>query len=199
MTPVDTHLMTGFPGAGKTTLLRALLAQRPPAERWALLLNASSTIEPAAGISMAQVTDGCACCSARVSFRVALVQLLRTAKPHRLLIELAGVGDPVGIFAVLSEASLTRAVLLRNTLCVVQPRHLANADITAHEIYLSQVRHADHIVVADTAADATAVPAALAGLGLGETRFTVMSDASLGLLAARAGSYSNDSSRRMSS
>lgn len=199
MAPVETHLITGFPGAGKSALLRALLAQRPPAEHWALLLNASSRIEPASGISAAQVTDGCACCSARVSFRVALVHLLRTAKPHRLFIELAGVGDPVGVYAVLAEASLARAVVLHRTLCVVQPRHLANADIAAHDIYLSQLHHADRIVVAHPAAHAAAALAALARLGVTESRITFMDNASLGLLAARAGDYSNDSSRRMSS
>lgn len=199
MAAVDTHLITGFPGAGKSTLLRALLEQRSPAEHWALLLNASSSIDPAAGISVARVTDGCACCSARVSFRVALVQLLRTARPQRLFIELAGVGDPAGVNTVLAEEALERAVILRSTLCVVQPRHLANADITAHDVYLSQLRHADHVVVAEAAEQPTSASAALARLGVAESRITRMSETNLALLAARAGDYSNDSSRRMSS
>jgi G3E family GTPase len=200
MAPVDTHLITGFPGAGKSTLLRALLVQRPTSEHWALLLNASSRIEPASGISVAQVTDGCACCSARVSFRVALVQLLRSAKPQRLWIELAGVGDPAGVYAVLAEETLAREVVLRSTLCVVQPRHLANAGITAHDTYRAQLRHANRVVIAASPAGRDAdAPETLAQLGVPEARVIHMHEARLAMLAPHGTDYSNDNSRRMSS
>jgi G3E family GTPase len=200
MAPVETHLITGFPGAGKSTLLRAMLAQRPPAEHWALLLNASGGIEPVADVAVAQVTDGCACCSARVSFRVALVQLLRSAKPHRLWIELAGVGDPAGVCAVLAEDSLARVLTLRSSLCVVQPRHLGNTDITSHETYLAQLHHADHVVIAaNPAQHPSATVAALARLGVAEDRISGMHDAGLALLSPNANDYSNDNSRRISS
>ena len=198
MTPVATHLISGFPGAGKTTLLRALLAQRPRAEHWALLLNASGGIADADGISVRQITDGCACCSARVAFRTALVQLLRTARPQRLFIELAGTGDPAGLKTVLDEASIQSAVALRSTLCVVQPRHLANSDITGHELYRSQLHHADHVVLALEHEDASA-RAALAKLAVRADAVTLIKTAGLQLLESAASPYSNDNSRQISS
>ena len=36
---IPTHLVGGPLGAGKTSLIRQLLAQRPAAERWAVLIN----------------------------------------------------------------------------------------------------------------------------------------------------------------
>ena len=198
MTRVATHLITGFPGAGKTTLLRALLSHRPREAHWALLLNAAGGIDDADGVSVRQITDGCACCSARVAFRTALVQLLRAARPQRLLIELAGSGDPAGVKTVLNEAAIERAVVLHSTLCVVQPRHLANTAITSHEIYRSQLRHADHVVVA-LEHEGTAAQDALAGLGVRPAAVLLMKNAGLPLLEPAPTHHSNDSSRQISS
>src|SRR5690606_38118178 len=36
---IPTHLIAGPLGAGKTSLIRALLAQKPAGERWAVLIN----------------------------------------------------------------------------------------------------------------------------------------------------------------
>jgi G3E family GTPase len=198
MTRVATHLIAGFPGAGKTTLLRALLSQRPSEEHWALLLNAAGGVDNADGVSVRQITDGCACCSARVAFRTALVQLLRAARPQRLLIELSGTGDPAGAKTVLNEAAVERAVVLHGTLCVVQPRHLANTDITGHEIYRSQLRHADHVVVALEREDKAARDA-LISLGVRSAAVRLMKNAGLPLLEPAPADHSNDSSRQISS
>lgn len=188
-------MITGFPGAGKTTLLRALLGLRPHAEHWALLLNGSNTgsIASADGVTVQQLGNECACCSGRVGFRTALVQLLRSARPQRLLIELAGAGDPAGVKAVLHEASLARVVTFVNTVCVVQPRHLANADIAAHEIYAAQLEHADQFVLAqaDDAAHQALTPRG--------KPVTLMQHATPSVLAPAGITQSNDSSRRISS
>jgi G3E family GTPase len=196
MTRVATHLITGFPGAGKTTLLRAMVALRPRTERWALLLNAAGGIADSDGVSVRQISDGCACCSARVAFRTALVQLLRAARPQRLLIELAGTGDPAGIKTVLNEASIESAAVLRSTLCVVQPRHLANADIVSHDIYRSQLHHADNVILA-TDHEEAAARGTLAKLGVRSAAVMLIKDAGLRLLEPTA--YSKDNSRQISS
>ena len=46
-------------------------------------------------------------------------------------IPFAGAGDPAAIKQVLHEASFAGVVKLISTICVVQPRHLANADIAS--------------------------------------------------------------------
>jgi G3E family GTPase len=180
MTRVVTHLITGFAGAGKTTLLRTLVAQRPRDEHWALLLNGTGGVISSEGVTVQALTDGCACCTARVTFRTALVQLLRAARPQRLLIELAGIGDPAGVKMVFNEASIARAVALRNTLCVVNAQQLTDPRITAHDSYAAPLRHAGHIILAGNDPGAAA-----AHLGLSDaagTPITLMHDAGLSLL-----------------
>lgn len=36
---IPTHIISGFLGAGKTTLLKAILAQKPEHEIWAVVIN----------------------------------------------------------------------------------------------------------------------------------------------------------------
>jgi len=99
---IPTHLICGSLGAGKTSLIRALLAQRPANERWAVLINEFGQIgldaallsTDDAGVRLAEIAGGCLCCVNGVPFQVGLGRLLRKAKPDRLFIEPSGLGHP---------------------------------------------------------------------------------------------------------
>jgi G3E family GTPase len=127
------------------------------------------------------------------------VQLLRAADAQRLLIELAGAGDPAGVKTVLGEEAIARAVTLRSTLCVINPGDLADARTTAREIYLAQLRHADHFILAGDASDCAEARIVLARLGVPGTAITLLQDAGPALLDGGRPVHSNDSSRRISS
>ncbi len=70
---IPTHLIAGPLGAGKTSLIRALLAQKPAGERWAVLINEFGQIgldaallhRDEAGVSFAEVA--CAASTACLS------------------------------------------------------------------------------------------------------------------------------------
>lgn len=117
-TPVN--LITGPLGAGKTSLIRQLLAQVPAGERWAVLINefgqvgidaaslAGGPVPP--DLILREVPGGCLCCSAQLPMRQAIVELIRRARPDRLLIEPSGVSHPAGIVDVLRDPFLAPAV-----------------------------------------------------------------------------------------
>ncbi len=93
--PVATNLITGFLGSGKTTFIKALLANKPAGETWAVLVNEFGEIgidaglmgQSDSGVVIREVPGGCLCCAAGVPTQVAVTQLLARAKPDRLLIE----------------------------------------------------------------------------------------------------------------
>lgn len=102
------HLITGLPGAGKTTLLRGWLADRPPGERWAVLvegLTDPGPIDAAANggpdpekpelpaVVVRGLLGGCACCIGGPAFGVAVGQLLRQGRWDRLFIEVSAQAD----------------------------------------------------------------------------------------------------------
>jgi G3E family GTPase len=147
-------MITGFAGSGKTSAVLSLLTQRPPTERWAVLLNdfGEASLEDAVrdsegGVVTCEVRGGCICCTAHVELRTALVRLLRETRPQRLLIELSGAGRPPAILKVLGEASIAKALALRASLCVIDPRQFADPALGAREDYLEQMVFADILII----------------------------------------------------
>jgi G3E family GTPase len=153
---IRTNLVTGYPGAGKTTAIRSLLALKPEGERWAVLVNDIGHGDtggwdfPGIGnkdVTVGKVAGGCICCTARLSLRrVALIRLLRKARPQRLLIEAAGVAQPAAVMDTLRDPWVAEALDLRAAICIADPRQFADSLLAATEIYLDQLAFADVVI-----------------------------------------------------
>ena len=100
---IPVNIITGALGVGKTTTIRHLLSQRPPDERWAIVVNEfgalgidGAVIDTAGGIVagadgttttgggdggvvVREVAGGCLCCAVAAPFTVAVTQVLRRA------------------------------------------------------------------------------------------------------------------------
>ncbi|MBM7063382.1 cobalamin biosynthesis protein CobW [Pseudomonas sp. UL073] len=134
LTQIPTHLIGGPLGAGKTSLLRQLLAQRPPHERWAVLINEFGQIgldaallsEAAAGVQLAEVAGGCLCCVNGAPFQVGLTRLLRQARPQRLFIEPSGLGHPAELLRQLRAAPWQSVLAVQPPVLVLDAAALAS-------------------------------------------------------------------------
>jgi len=130
---IPTHLIAGPLGAGKTSLIRQLLAQRPAAERWAVLINEFGQIGLDAallstaedGIALGEVAGGCLCCVNGAPFQVGLGRLLRKAKPDRLLIEPSGLGHPAELLRQLREPPWEGVLAVQPSVLVLDAAALA--------------------------------------------------------------------------
>ena len=154
---VPTNIVTGFLGAGKTSTILHLLSCKPGHENWAVLVNEfgeigidGSLIEgqhsEQSGVYIREVPGGCMCCAAGVPMRVALTQLIRRAKPDRLLIEPTGLGHPKEVLQTLNDASFSSVISMQSIITLVDARQFSDARYTEHETFQQQIDIADIIV-----------------------------------------------------
>ncbi|AQA18598.1 cobalamin biosynthesis protein CobW [Halioglobus japonicus] len=157
ITGVPTNIITGFLGAGKTTAILNLLAHKPEDERWAVLVNEfgeigvdGSLVEgqsgEATGVFIREVPGGCMCCTAGLPMQIALAQLLRRAKPQRLLIEPTGLGHPLEVLQTLSAEHNREVLTIQKTLTVVDARNIADERYSTHATFEQQLAIADLVI-----------------------------------------------------
>ena len=154
---VPTNVITGFLGVGKTTAILALLNQKPEGERWAVLVNefgeigvdgslVSGEASEEQGIYVREVPGGCMCCVSGLPMQIALAQLLRRAKPDRLLIEPTGLGHPIEVLRTLSSEHNREVIDLGPTITLVDARNLSDGRYVTHETFLQQLEIANVVV-----------------------------------------------------
>lgn len=155
-TQIPTNIITGFLGVGKTTAIQQLLKDKPADERWAVLVNEFGEIgidagllaneQQATGVFMKEVPGGCMCCAAGIPMQVALSQLIRQAKPDRILIEPTGLGHPLEVIKVLQQPHYQEVLDLRTVITLVDARKLADARYTEHDTFNQQLQVADLVI-----------------------------------------------------
>ena len=151
--PIPVNLISGPLGVGKTTTINHLMRQKPPHEKWAILVNEyglvgldAALMEPSAdeggakGVEIKEVAGGCICCSAGLMFEVSLVMLLRR-KPDRLLIEPTGLAALSGILDTLDRPGIRESVDVRSVICLLDPSRFRQ-DLQREEVR-DQVEAAD--------------------------------------------------------
>lgn len=157
---IPTTVITGFLGAGKTTAIQSLLERKPTHERWAVLVNEFGEIGVDArllaspSVSIKEVAGGCMCCVSGVPMRVALTQLLKEARPDRLIIEPTGLGHTQDVLAQL-HADFSAYLTLNATITLVDPARLIEPRYREHPIFAGQIAAADVLLASksDIASD----------------------------------------------
>jgi G3E family GTPase len=103
--PIPVNIITGALGAGKTTAIARLLASKPAAEFWLVILNEFTdtgidavTLAAAArgAYDVRMIPGGCLCCTGEEDFRRQLSGVLNLP-PHSnppAVIEPSGIGHP---------------------------------------------------------------------------------------------------------
>lgn len=150
---IPVNIITGFLGVGKTTAIKHILANKPTNQRWAIIINEfgavsidHTAIDQKDGLVIKEVAGGCICCTVNVPMQVTLTSILRNQKPDRILIEPTGMGHPASILDLLQSKYLKDILEIRATICLVDPRRWADANVRSHETFQDQINLADVLV-----------------------------------------------------
>ena len=154
---VPTTIITGFLGTGKSTAILHLLKNKPSSQRWAVLVNEFGEIGVDGSLFQGQHTQeqnvfirevpgGCMCCTAGLPMQVALNQLLKSARPDRLLIEPTGLGHPKEVLQALTADAYRDVIDVQKIITLVDARQLADPRYTKHHTFNEQIAIADIVV-----------------------------------------------------
>jgi G3E family GTPase len=105
-TPIT--LITGPLGSGKTTLLRQILDHVP--KKMAILMNEfgeiaiDSKIIEGKNIRIAELANGCVCCSLQGEFEAAVNEVIENVDPEMIVVETTGVAEPDALIFDIQES-----------------------------------------------------------------------------------------------
>ena len=154
---VPTNIITGFLGVGKTSTILHLRKNKPHHQRWAILVNEFGEIgvdgmlfesqhSEESGVYIREVPGGCMCCTAGLPMQVALTQLLRRAKPDRLIIEPTGLGHPSEVLQTLNGKNFDGVLSIQKVVTLIDARQLSDVRYREHDVFQQQLSIADVIV-----------------------------------------------------
>ena len=149
---IPTNLITGFLGVGKTSAILHLMTQKPDNKKWSVLVNEfgsvgiDGAIYKTKGIQVKEIPGGCMCCAAGVPLQVAINRIMAETKPQRLLIEPSGLGHPKRVIDTLRGQYFKKALTLKATICLLDPRNLLKERYRTHENFIDQIALADILV-----------------------------------------------------
>lgn len=150
--PIPTNLILGFLGVGKTTAILDLLKTKPEGEVWAVLVNEFGEVGIDGAMLQAEeafikeIPGGCMCCVAGLPMQVGLNQLIKQAKPDRLIIEPTGLGHPSQILETLTGGHFAGVLELGPVITLVDPRKLEDRRVLENVQFRDQVAAADILV-----------------------------------------------------
>ena len=147
---VRVTVVAGPPGAGKTALVNALLALKPPGEKWAARVEGVGNQPLHEGPEVAaRYLWGCMCgpCGTGTLLSLSAAQLIRMAKPARLILEIAQPHLPA-IVGELTGPHLRKSLELDRFFLVVPPEGLAEPGRSQCPLLAADhLELIDHIVV----------------------------------------------------
>ncbi len=148
-------IFSGFLGAGKTTLIKKLIAEGYNGEKLVLIENEFGQIGidggflQDAGVEITEMNSGCICCSLVGDFGKALVQVLDTYKPDRILIEPSGVGKLSDVIKAVQDIH-AHDVVLDGFTTVVDAAKCKMYQKNFGEFFNNQITYASCLILSHT-------------------------------------------------
>ncbi|QIZ09153.1 GTP-binding protein [Priestia megaterium] len=126
---IPVYVLSGFLGSGKTTLLSNMLKYlKLNGKRPAVIMNEIGDVNLDGllindEVPVAEMLNGCICCTMREDLSSTLLNLYRRVKPDIIIIESTGIANPLELIEGITNANLEADIELRLVTTVVSAPH----------------------------------------------------------------------------
>ena len=147
-------IISGFLGSGKTTFIKRLLETEIKNEKVVLIENEFGEISvdsmflAESKIDIAELSQGCICCSLVGDFAKSLKDVIAQYNPDRIIIEPSGVGKLSDIIKAVKDSGLSE--FLNTYVCLVDSCKAKLYAKNFKEFFADQISNANTIVLSRT-------------------------------------------------
>lgn len=133
METIPVFVLSGFLGSGKTTLLTKILEYfLQQNKRPAVIMNEIGDVNLDGmlvddDVPMAEMLNGCICCTIREDLSKSLLSIVRKEKPDVIIIESTGIANPLELIEGITNTSLIVGIDLQLVVTVVSAPHFLDA------------------------------------------------------------------------
>ena len=144
-------IVSGFLGAGKTTFIKRLLQTKLQNEKIVLIENefgevsVDSLFLADSKVDIAELSQGCICCSLVGDFAKSLNEVIEKYNPDRIIVEPSGVGKLSDVIKAIEDAGLTDH--LNTYVCLVDASKAKIYAKNFKEFFADQIAHAKTVVL----------------------------------------------------
>ena len=144
-------IVSGFLGAGKTTFIKRLLTTELKNEKIVLIENEFGEISvdsmflSESKIDIAELSQGCICCSLVGDFAKSLNEVVAKYNPDRIMVEPSGVGKLSDVIKAIEDSGL--AEHLNTYVCIVDATKAKIYAKNFKEFFADQIANAKTIVL----------------------------------------------------
>ncbi|WP_227395345.1 CobW family GTP-binding protein [Jeotgalibacillus aurantiacus] len=153
------YILSGFLGSGKTTLLKQLIKfEKDQSRKPAVLMNEAGSVsidssEVDEGIPLAELLDGCICCTIQEKLESQLQSLLIKEEFDSLIIETTGAAHPVEVVDSVMSPLFAHHFDFKGIVTIVDVHQWSNRSafpVQVLQLMREQVRHAGVILLNKT-------------------------------------------------
>lgn len=144
-------IISGFLGAGKTTFIKRLLQTDLKNEKIVLIENEFGEISVDSlflsedNINIAELSQGCICCSLVGDFAQSLNEVIAKYNPNRIIVEPSGVGKLSDVLKAIEDAGLSGN--LNTYVCLVDASKAKVYSKNFKEFFADQIEHAKTVIL----------------------------------------------------
>ena len=144
-------IVSGFLGAGKTTYIKRLLGTELKNEKIVLIENEFGEISvdsmflSESKIDIAELSQGCICCSLVGDFAKSLNEVIGKYNPDRIIVEPSGVGKLSDVIKAIEDAGLSE--YLNTYICIVDASKAKVYSMNFKEFFNDQIANAKTVVL----------------------------------------------------